>query len=75
MTKSKTTPSEPIGQSPIKWPHIGNPIHMKGIAKQEIKERIVHELFDGLVDRDCVILDGHCDCKKPFEDCKYLKEK
>jgi len=26
-----------------------------------------------LVDHDCVILDGSCDCAKPFEDCKHLK--
>ena len=31
--------------------------------------------MDGLVDRDCAILDGHCNCLKPFEDCKYIKEK
>lgn len=29
---------------------------------------------DQLVDRDCVILDGTCNCKIPSEDCKYLKE-
>lgn len=27
-----------------------------------------------LIDRDCVILDGKCDCMIPvFENCKYLK--
>ena len=30
-----------------------------------------------LIGRDCIILDGSCNCLKPFEDCKYLtlKEK
>lgn len=31
--------------------------------------------MDFLLDRDCVILDGACNCLKPFEDCKYLQEK
>lgn len=30
---------------------------------------------DPLVDRNCVLLDGHCKCLKPYEDCKYLKKK
>ena len=31
-------------------------------------------MFDVLVDRDCVLLDGRCKCKTT-DDCKYLKEK
>lgn len=31
--------------------------------------------MDNLVDKDCAILDGNCNCLKPFQDCKYLKEK
>lgn len=27
-----------------------------------------------LVDRDCVILDGNCNCKQPFKDCKYIED-
>ena len=30
--------------------------------------------IDLLVDRDCIRLDGHCDCKIPNVDCKYVKE-
>ncbi len=29
---------------------------------------------DPLVDRDCVLLDGSCDCPKPIRDCKYLQD-
>lgn len=29
---------------------------------------------DPLVARDCVILDGTCDCKWPAQDCKYVEK-
>lgn len=28
--------------------------------------------YNLLVDRDCAWLDGQCDCKVWYEDCKYL---
>lgn len=28
--------------------------------------------MDKLVDRDCALLDGHCDCVLAIENCKYL---
>jgi hypothetical protein len=28
-----------------------------------------------LIDKDCVLLDGHCDCWIPLQECTYLKEK
>lgn len=28
--------------------------------------------IDPLLDRSCVLLDGHCDCEKPWEDCKHI---
>jgi hypothetical protein len=26
--------------------------------------------MDNLLDRDCVLLDGKCDCTDPFQNCK-----
>jgi hypothetical protein len=43
---------------------------------QRIEEHQQHRKFiqkDPLVDRDCVILDGSCNCPDPFRDCKYGK--
>lgn len=28
-----------------------------------------------LLDRSCVLLDGHCNCERSWEDCKYGKNK
>lgn len=30
--------------------------------------------MDPLVDRSCLILDGHCDCRWPKKDCKYVNQ-
>jgi hypothetical protein len=29
--------------------------------------------IDWLFDPHCIYLDGHCNCKEPKKDCKYLK--
>lgn len=36
---------------------------------------MVEKKMDRLLDRDCVIFDGKCDCEWPKDDCKYVSMK
>jgi hypothetical protein len=66
MMTTETTPSEPIGTKLTK-------IALCEICR--VKMGKYYTIVDPLVDRDCGMLDGNCNCKNWKEDCKYLKEK
>lgn len=64
MTTTKTTPSEQTG---IKLTELEERL-------DQIEKELIELFDDPLVDRDCAVLDGNCNCKIPWKDCKYLKE-
>lgn len=46
--------------------------------REQVRARpdLITYYADSLVDRNCVLLDGKCDCPRPvYDSCKYLKNK